>query len=432
MHTEFIGSKKIIEKKKKYQIPCSYHFYKNPPQIVKGNMQYLYDSKGMEYLDFFSGVSVMNCGHCNRKIIERTIEQISTLQHTTTIYLTQPIVDLAEKLSEVLPGDLNKSFFCMSGSEANEGAMLAAKLHTGKNEFIHLKGALHGRTHLTMSVNGIDMWRTSPDPLDSTHMAESFYPNVNDPSQTLSTAMEASLSSIENILEKRSGKIAALIIEPIQGNGGMLTPHKDYFKRLKKILEKHSTLLIVDEVQTGFGRTGKMFAIENFDTVPDIITTAKALGNGQPIAAFSTREAIANSFTKPSASTLGGNPVSAVTSLAVLDYILENDLTLRAHTLGKYLKDQLVNLKKKHSLIKDVRGIGLMLGAELVEDGSAASEKTDLILEMLKDRGFFVGKNGYERNVLAFQPPLVINKEDIDKLITALDEILMDLFSYKK
>jgi alanine-glyoxylate transaminase / (R)-3-amino-2-methylpropionate-pyruvate transaminase len=422
-----IGAEKVIEKKKQYLFPSSQgnHFYKNPPQIVKGDMQYLYDDKGNKYIDFFAGVSVMNCGHCNKEILDATIKQMQRLQHTTVIYLTEEMVNLAERLSKVLPGNLRRSFFCCTGSEANEGAMLLARLYTGKKEFIALNNGLHGRTYLTMSATAIPMWRADPELSPVFHFAS----NVWDENLNTEDAARESLKSIEDIIKKRGAEnIAALITEPIQGNGGIITPPLWYFKELKKILEENKILLIVDEVQTGFARTGKMFAIENYDVVPDIMTVAKALGNGMPISAFCTNDEIAKSFTKPSASTLGGNPVSSATAMAVLDYIEKNELCKKAEELGKILKDKLEGLKDKYNIIKEVRGLGLMLGAELVkENGEAATEETDIILEKLKDRGLIVGKNGLNRNVLAFQPPLVITEENIEVLIKNLDEVLYEV-----
>ncbi|GAA0084055.1 acetylornithine transaminase [Clostridium sp. CTA-7] len=422
-----IGAEKIIQKKKQYLFPSSQgnHFYKNPPQIVKGDMQYLYDDKGNKYIDFFAGVSVMNCGHCNKEILDATIKQMQRLQHTTVIYLTEEMVNLAERLSKVLPGDLRRSFFCCTGSEANEGAMLLARLYTGKKEFIALNNGLHGRTYLTMSATEIPMWRADPDLSPVFHFAS----NVWDENLNAEDAARESLKSIKDIIEKRGAEnIAALITEPIQGNGGIITPPLWYFKELKKILEENKILLIVDEVQTGFARTGKMFAIENYDVVPDIMTVAKALGNGMPISAFCTNDEIAKSFTKPSASTLGGNPVSSATAMAVLDYIEKNELCKKAEELGKILKDKLEGLKDKYNIIKEVRGLGLMLGAELVkENGEPATEETDIILEKLKDRGLIVGKNGLNRNVLAFQPPLVITEENVEILIKNLDEVLYEV-----
>jgi 4-aminobutyrate aminotransferase-like enzyme len=424
--SNYIGPEKIIEKKKQFLFPCSQHFYKNPPQLVRGEMQYLFDSEGKKYLDFFAGVSVVNCGHCNPYILSATIDQMKTLQHTSIIYLTQPIVSLAEKLSHVLPGDIVHSFFCCTGSEANEGALLLARLYTGRNEFISLTNSLHGRTYLTMSATEIPMWRSDPVLSD----CFTFVPNAYNKDKTLEESATDSLIAIEKVINSKGAeKIAALIAEPIQGNGGIITPPQWYFRKLKSLLEKHGILLIIDEVQTGFARTGKMFAIEHYDVVPDIITVAKALGNGIPISAFCTNDTIAAAFTKPSASTLGGNPVAASTAVAVLDYIENNNLCLSAESLGIKLKIGLLKLKEKYPIIYDVRGIGLMLGAELLkENGEPAWEETDFILELLKDEGILLGKNGLDRNVLAFQPPLVITEGDVDLVLVKLNLALSKLY----
>ncbi|MBC8016768.1 MAG: aspartate aminotransferase family protein [Sporomusaceae bacterium] len=428
MH-HYIGSEEILRKKREYLIPCVYHFYKNPMQLVRGEMQYLYDSTGKQYLDFFAGVSVVNCGHCNPDITKAICQQVNTLQHTTTIYLTENIVNLAERLAELTPGKLQKTFFCASGSEANEGAALLASLYTGSSEFISLRQGLHGRNKLGMSLTGLSFWRTDPTPVGGISFAPNAYCyrcpfNKRYPECDLACANE-----IETIIKTAtSGKVAALFAEPIQGNGGMITPPLDYFKRVKEILDSYGILLIVDEVQTGFGRTGKMFAMEHYGIEPDIMTMAKALGNGTPIGAFTARAEIADVYTRPGASTLGGNPVSAAASLATLKYITDHDLPARAAELGKLLKDGLISLQQKHPIIGDVRGLGLMLGAELVDHKKEPEiAKTDIIIENMKDRGFLVGKNGPNRNVLAFQPPLIITAEDIHLLLNHLDEVLASI-----
>lgn len=419
--TDF-GPQAIIEKKKQYLLPCSYHFYQDPPQLVRGSMQYLYDHAGKAYLDCFAGVSVMNCGHSNPEILKTTIQQMQTLQHTTTIYLTEPIVALGERLADYLPGNLTRSFFCMSGSEANEGALLLAKKHTGRKGLIALEGGLHGRTHLTMSLTGIPMWRTMDDPAPNTYLAEGYERKGN---ETAEAAMERSLAGIAKLLKDHAGEIAALIIEPIQGNGGIQVPHAQYFKRLQKLLHDAGALLIVDEVQTGYGRTGKNFAIEHFGVTPDILTSAKALGNGVPIAAFSTTDEIAAGFTSPSASTLGGNPVSSANSIAVLNYLESHQLKERAANLGKLLLEKLTKLKSEYPIITDVRGIGLMVGAEIRNpDGTPSPETVDRILEHMKNHGFLIGKNGIHRNVLAFQPPLIVTKTDLLNMLAALESAL--------
>ena len=422
----YIGPDSILAKKKTYIMPCLGHFYKRPPQMVRGSMQYLYDSTGKKYLDCYAGVSVMNCGHCNPFITEKIIEQVQTLQHVCNIYLTENFVNLAEKLAQVAPGDLQKSFFCSTGSEATEGALLLAALYTGNSEIIALTGGLHGRTKLGMSVTGIQMWRTDANPVGGIHFAPHPYCYRCPLNKKYPACDLACANAVEDIIKTAtSGRPGAFIAETIQGNAGIITPPPEYFTRLKEILAQYGTLLVIDEVQTGFARSGKMFAIENFAAVPDIMAVAKALGNGAPISAFIAPARIADVYTRPGASTLGGNPVSATAAAAVLDYIAENNLAQRAAELGQRLRNGLTELQRKYPLLGDIRGLGLMIGAEFVNpDKSPAPEKLDDVLEKLLQRGFIVGKNGLNRNVLAFQPPLVILEQDIDDVLNALDLIL--------
>ena len=423
---KYIGAKKILEKKREYIMPCLGHFYSEPPQFVRGEMQYLFDTTGKKYLDCYAGVSVINCGHCNPFITERMIEQIKTLQHVCNIYLTENFVNLAERLAEVTPGDLQKSFFCSTGTEANEGSLLLASIYTKSSEFIALQSGLHGRTKLTMSLTGIGMWRTDPQPVGGINFAPNPYCYRCPLGKNPATCDLACADKIETIIQSAtSGRPAALIAEPIQGNAGIVVPPKGYFKRVKEILKKYGALLIADEVQTGFARTGKMFAIENFDVTPDIMSVAKALGNGQPISAFISTKKIADTYTRPGASTLGGNPVSSTAGLAVLDYIKEKNLMENAKARGEQLMNGLKTLQKNFPIIGDVRGIGLMVGAEFVHaDKSPAFKELDELLEELKNRGFIVGKNGVGRNVLAFQPPLVITEKNIDDVLNAIELIL--------
>ena len=427
--TAYLGPDAILEKKKNYIMPCLGHFYERPPQFVKGFMQYLFDSTGKKYLDCFAGVSVMNCGHANPDITRRICQQVETLQHVCNIYLTENFVQLAERLATVTPGKLQKSFFCSTGSEANEGAMLLATIYTQRSEFLALTGGLHGRTKLGMSVTGIGMWRTDPNPVGGIHFVphpycyrcplEKKYPNCD----------LACADQVETVIKTAtSGRLAALIAEPIQGNAGIVTPPPGYFIRLKEILDAHQTLLIIDEVQTGFARTGKMFAIEHYGVTPDIMTMAKALGNGVPISAFIATADIADRYTQPGASTLGGNPVSSTAALAVLDYIERHHLRENAAARGAQLADGLKDLQRRHPILGDIRGLGLMRGAEFVHaDGSPAPAALDAALEKLKDRGILVGKNGLARNVMAFQPPLVITAADVDHLLNQLEHVLREI-----
>ena len=416
----------LSEKKKKYIMPCLAHFYKKPREFVKGEMQYLYDSEGRKYLDCFAGVSVINCGHCNPEISSKVAKQVQTLQHVCNIYLTENFVNLAERLAQVTPGDIQKTFFCSTGTEANEGSCLLAEIYTKSSEFIALRNGLHGRTKLTMSLTGIGMWRTDPNPVGGINFAPNAYCYRCPLGKKYPECDLACANEIETIIKTAtSGHPAAFIAEPIQGNAGIVVPPKGYFKRVMEILKQHGTLFIADEVQTGFARTGKMFAIENWDVVPDIMSVAKALGNGAPISAFMSTAKIADTYTQPGASTLGGNPVSTTAGLAVLDYIEKHNLMKNAQERGKQLKSGLMELQKRHPVIGDVRGIGLMVGAEFVNpDKSPAPDVLDDVLEELKDRGFIIGKNGIGRNVMAFQPPLVITEKDIDDVLNALELVL--------
>ena len=425
---KYIGPQEIIEKKRQYIMPCLSHFYGKPPELVRGSMQYLFDHTGKKYLDCFAGVSVINCGHCNPEITDRLCEQIKTLQHVCNIYLTEKFVLLAERLAAVTPGNLRKSFFCSTGTEANEGALLLASIYTKNDEFLALRGGLHGRTKLAMNLTGIGMWRTDPHPVGGIHFAPNPYCyrcplGKKHPSCDLACA-----NAVEDIIKTAtSGRPAAFIAETVQGNAGIVVPPKGYFKRLREILAAYGALLIIDEVQTGFARTGKMFAIEHYGVAPDIMTMAKALGNGVPISAFIATAEIADVYTKPGASTLGGNPVSSTAGLAVLDYIEGHELMKNAEERGRQLMDGLKELAARHDVIGDVRGLGLMVGAEFIRsDGSPYPELLDDVLETMKDRGFLIGKNGLSRNVMAFQPPLVITRQDVDGLLNTLEDVLKE------
>lgn len=423
----YIGPDGILEKRQQYFYPCTSHFYRNPPQLVKGAMQYLYGHDGTRYTDFFAGVSVVASGHCNPEIAERTAEQLRTLQHTCTIYLTQPNVDLAERLAQVLPGSLRRTFFVNSGSEANEGALLLARLHTGRRGFLALEQGLHGRTYLTMSVTGLKMWRTDPELAQDQDVT--FIPRPFEPGMSTDEAGRRSIEALKSVLAEKGDTVAAMIVEPIQGNAGIVTPPDWYFAEVKRLLEQHGVLLIADEIQTGFGRTGRMFAMDRYQVTPDILTMAKALGSGIPIAGFATTDEIAASFNRPSASTFGGNPVSSMTALAVLDYIEAHQLPERAEELGTLLRAGLERLAVRFpASVSEVRGEGLMLGAELqADDPDAAARLTDDVLEGMLERGFIIGKNGVDRNVLAFQPPLVITEEDVRGMLEALEAVLEEL-----
>ncbi len=423
---EFIGPDAILAKKQRYMIPCTYHFYKDPPQIVRGHGIYLYDSSGKRYMDLYSGVSVHALGHCHPEIVETVCRQVQTLQHTTTIYLTEPIVSLAEQLAGVLPGEICRTFFCCSGSEANEGAALLATLYTGRNEFLAFQNSLHGRTKLGMSLTGLSFWRTDPHPVGGITHVPAPHCRRCPCGQLYGSCRLECVAAVESaILTATSGRPAAMFVEPIQGNGGIIVPPPQYYPKLREVLDKYKMLLIVDEVQTGFGRTGKMFSMEHWGVLPDIITGGKAIGGGTPAGFFSTTDDIASGYTRPGASTFGGNPVTAQAGLKVLEILQRDSLADRSAQLGTKLKNRLKELSGRHDVISDVRGLGLMVGVEIAEAKQrSASERTDLILERMKDAGYFLGKTGPGRNIVTWMPPLIIGEQELLEAVETFEKVV--------
>jgi 4-aminobutyrate aminotransferase-like enzyme len=404
-------SEHLLELKRQYLVPCVYHFYTRPPVLVRGEGAYLFDAEGRRYLDCYSGVTVMNAGHSNRDILDAVCEQLRHLQHTTTIYLTEPMLELARVLASLAPGHLQRSFFCASGSEANEGALLLATLATGRKEIAYLKDGLHGRTKWAMSVTGLDLWRTDPNPLVTAHA----FPGPRHPE---------SLVALDQFL--RRGTAAAVIAEPIQGNGGIIVPPNHYWPELRRLCDRYGTLLIADEIQTAWNRTGRWFATEHWKVVPDIVTVAKALGNGFPIAAYITTDEIASHYTKPGAATFGGNLVSCRAALATLTFHQNHQLGQASLTLGARLLQQLREIQGRRHAIAEIRGRGLMIGVELrASRTTPAAALTDAILERMKDAGFLLGKTGPGRNVLTLMPPLTVNSNDLDTVVDALDQTLL-------
>jgi 4-aminobutyrate aminotransferase-like enzyme len=418
-------------KRDKYIVPGVKHLFSDPPLFVKGQGQYLYDETGKEYLDMFAGIVTVSLGHCHPKVTERTIEQLRTLQHTSTALMTAPMIDLAEKLSEITPGNLSTSFITNSGTEANEAAVKLARLSTGRNEVIALKHSYHGESHLASTLTANQNWRPDLPPAHGVVYAENAYcyrcPFNKKPE---SCGLECA-QDVERVIQtETSGKPAVLIAEPIQGVGGTITPPDDYFKEVKRILTKYGALFIADEVQTGMGRTGKhWFGISNWNVIPDFVTMAKGLANGLPIGAFVTTEEIARAGHKQQISTFGGNPVSSATALAVIETIELESLMKNVQQVGDYLMAGLRDLQKSRKIIGDVRGKGLMLGVELVGDEKVPlPEETSRVIEAAKDNGVIIGKGGLFGNVIRIKPPMIISKENVDTFLKvfqrALDSVI--------
>jgi 4-aminobutyrate aminotransferase / (S)-3-amino-2-methylpropionate transaminase / 5-aminovalerate transaminase len=388
---------------------------------------------GREYLDCFAGISVINAGHGNPQVIAAAKAQMEKLVHCSSyLYHVQPVADLAERIAHIAPRGLTKTFFGNGGAEAIEGAMKLARLYTGKHEFISLHASFHGRSWGTLSITGNMGRKKRGGPYaPGVAFAPAPYPYrsqwCNDPEECGRQCAKA----IEDVIRfTTSGDVAAFIAEPVMGEGGIIVPPLNYFKEVKEVLDQHGILFIADEVQSGFARTGKMFAIEHYGVEPDILVTAKGIADGFPLSAFTTRPEIAAAF-KPGdhLSTFGGNPISCAAALANIEFLEKENLSARAAETGNYARTRLRELQKQNPLIGDVRGLGLMIGVELVKDEklTPASAEAEAIRHAFLRHGVLVGVGGVYGNVIRFQPPLIITKQQIDQAIDALATALSEV-----
>ena len=419
----------ILKDHKQYLFPSVANYYSDPLVADHASMQYLWDAEGNKYLDFFGGIVTVSVGHCNPRVTQKITQQVNTLQHASTLFPNEAIVSLAKKIAEITPGQISQSMFTNSGSEANETAIQLARMHTGNFEVVALRHAYSGRTAMTQSLTGQNTWRKSlPGSLGVVH-AMNAYCYRCPLGKTYPSCEVACAKDVEAVIQTTtSGQIAAFIGEPIQGLGGFITPPKEYFKIVFKIVKDYGGLFIADEVQTGWGRTGKKwFGIEQWEVTPDIITSAKGMGNGVPIGLTAARPDIAASFKGLQISTFGGNPVTSVAAKAVIDLIEEDHLMDNAATVGSYFRQSLEELQRKHPVIGDVRGMGLMQALEFVNDRDSkepAAAETVAFMEECRRRGLLIGKGGLYGNVIRMSPPLNIAKTDVDEAIRIMDEAL--------
>src|SRR3954469_16301060 len=359
-----------VRKHREFLFPAVATYYQEPLALVRGEGQYVWDDQGKRYLDCFGGVLTVSVGHAHPKVTEAIIEQVKTLQHTSTLYANKPQSELAEKLYQITPGRLKKSFFTNSGTEADDTAIMAAKLHTGRHEIVVLRHSYSGRSATALSAVGHSTWRQLPAQVAGIVHARAPYCyrcplKLSYPDCGLACAEDIE----EVIMTTTTGNIAAFMAEPILGVGGFIVPPPGYFERAVEITRKHGGLFIADEVQTGWGRTGdKWWGIEHWDVEPDIITSAKGMGNGAPVGITVATPEVADKYPGLTFATFGGNPVSMTAALAVIKVIEEEDLRRNASEVGAHLRAGLDGLKEKYQVIGDVRGLGLMQAVELVKD----------------------------------------------------------------
>lgn len=403
-----------------------------PVVIVKGRGAIVTDDTGKDYIDCFAGISVVNAGHCNPEVIAAAKEQMDKLIHCCSyVYHAEPVANLAERFAHITLGRLKKSFFGNSGAEAVEGALKLAKIYTGKTEIIALTTSFHGRTWGALSVTGNAGRKRRGGPYASgvafAPAPYAFRAGVDNNEEY----GERCARSLEDVLRfSTAGDVAAFIAEPVLGEGGIIVPPLNYFREVKKILDTHDILFIADEVQSGFGRTGAMFAIEHYGVEPDILVTAKGIADGFPLGAFTTRDEIAAAF-RPGdhLSTFGGNPVCCAAALANIEFMQREDLPGKAREHGEYVLRQLASLKERFSVIGDVRGMGLMIGIELVTDDrlTPATKEAEAIRDHCMKEGVLVGVGGVYGNVIRIQPPLVITREQLDSALDILESALSEV-----
>jgi acetylornithine/N-succinyldiaminopimelate aminotransferase len=374
-------------------------YSRQPLVLVKGRGTRVFDSDGKEYVDFVSGVAVDNLGHCNPRVVVALQKQAQRLMHVSNHYHIEPQIALAREL--VKRSFADKVFFCNSGTEVIEAAIKLARrysrtvLKQDRFEIITMRGSFHGRTYGAVSATAQEKFHQGFEPV----LPGFRYVPFND------------LQAAEEAVNERT---CAVLVEPIQGEGGVNVPSDGYLAGLRKLCDKHGILLMLDEIQTGMGRTGRLFAHEHENVRPDVMALAKGLGAGMPIGALLATDVVASAFSPGThGSTFGGNPLACAAGLASLDALLEDNIIIQnVEILGRHFLNRLGDLKSRHSFIKDVRGRGLLIGMELDIEGK------DFVAACMKE-GFLI--NCTVSTVLRFMPPLVISEEEIDELISVLD-----------
>jgi 4-aminobutyrate aminotransferase len=406
----------------------------DPVEIESAQGTRIRSSSGEEYLDCFSGIAVCNAGHCHPKVVEAAKAQIDKLVHCCTyVYYNPGAGKVCEALANITPGPLRKSFLSNSGAEAIEGAMRLAKHFNGRNEFLALTHSFHGRTYATLSVTGNSARKKSGGPfMPGVAFAPApYFYRCPYGSKTEAECAERSAEELAQAIKyQSSGNVTAFIAEPVLGEGGILVPHESYFRLVKEILDEHEILFICDEVQSGFGRTGRLFAIEHYGVEPEIMAVAKGIADGFPLGAFIARPDIGDAFTPGShLSTFGGNPVSCAAALANIEVMQEERLPENAAARGDQLMTALKPLENELTLVGEVRGRGLMIGLELVKDAdkTPAADAAKEVKTRCREAGILVGVGGSLANVVRLQPPLILSEDEAGRIIDTLTQVLTDV-----
>jgi alanine-glyoxylate transaminase/(R)-3-amino-2-methylpropionate-pyruvate transaminase len=405
-----LDTQAILEKQRQYLWPSHLTYYGQPLPMARGDGMYLYDVEGNRYLDFFGGILTVSVGHCHPKVTQALTRQVQTLVHTSTLYPHENHVLLAEKLAHISPGRLQTSYILSSGTEANETAVMLAKAATGTQEVVALRHGYSGRSALAMTLTGQSNWRIGGTQVLGIKHALNPYCYRCPLKLSYPACGIACAEDIEDLIRTTtSGRVAAFLAEPIQGVGGFVTPPPEYFEIAVGIIRRYGGLFICDEVQTGFGRTGKYwFGIQHWGVEPDIMTMAKGIANGSPMGVTIATPEVANKLEGLTISTFGGNPVSCAAALATIQVMEEEAPPDHVEAVGRHLR----------------QGMGLMQGVEMVRDRQTkepALKEVAHLFEATRERGLLIGKGGLYGNALRIAPALVATKDDVDQALEILD-----------
>lgn len=427
------SAEEVLKLRKEFMNPGIFLYYKDPIMFVEGKGQYIFDDKGNRYLDGLGGIVTISVGHCHPHVVAAAQKQNEILQHSTTIYLHPNVAQFAEKLAAKMPGDLKVCYFCNSGSEANDLALLMARASTGNFDMIALRNAYHGGNSSGMGMTAHSTWKYNVPHSFGVHHAIAPYPYRGPYGYDDANAGKKYADDVKSLIDYATpGKVAGFIAESIQGVGGFVEFPQGYLKNTYEHVRAAGGVCIADEVQTGFGRTGTHFwGFETQGVIPDIVTMAKGIGNGAPLAAVVTTSKIAQSLVgKVHFNTFGGNPVVSAMGKAVLEVIEKEKLQENSHKMGTHIKAGLEKLKAKHKVIGDVRGKGLMLGIEMVKDRETkepAKAECAQVLESAREMGLLIGKGGLWGQTVRFAPPMCINQADADFIIEVFDAAFSSL-----
>ena len=420
----------VRSKHSEFLWPSQATYYDESLVLERGSGMHVEDADGTRYLDFFGGILTVSIGHCDSRVTGPLKAQIDRLGHVSTLYPTAPVVDLAERLAGITPGRLQKTYFTGSGSEADDTAVVLAQLFTGSQEVVALRHGYSGRGTLSQALTGHATWRAVPAQVASIRHAHAPYCYRCPLGLTYPGCKIKCATDVEELIETTTtGRVAAFLAEPILGVGGFVTPPPEYFEIVVEMIRRDGGVFICDEVQTGFGRTGgKWFGIEHWGVEPEIMTMAKGIANGMPIAATIATDDVAAAFQKMQISTFGGNPMSAAAANATLQVMEEDRLADNAQAMGERLREGLEALQRKHAaLIGDVRGKGLMQAIELVVDEQAGDRTPNpaaaaRLFEETKKRQLLIGKGGLKGNAIRISPPLTVNSDQVDQALSVLGE----------